>query len=280
MITGTSSGLGAALAERVHRELGAEVLRVDRHPPRVGPGQRVVEADLATNAGMEVAREALREWRPQVLVNNAAVMHGAPLVDTPDARVEEILRVGYHTPVELMNEMARLSRERDEDTWVVNIVSPYRQIGVRNQSLYCVAKIGLSRAGESVAIESSPEQRLTVVSVSPGVFDTPMRPSQSTDAWLVRTFKTRVARTPEEFARVVLARLGRGTVRPHWTMRLGWDGPAFEATVRVFSSDWFVVALDRLIGNPPAPPHLISPPAPSERKAVSTDGESAVEPSR
>ncbi|HYF44964.1 MAG TPA: SDR family NAD(P)-dependent oxidoreductase [Acidimicrobiales bacterium] len=191
-----------------------------------------------------------------MLVNNAAVVQSAPLADTSSAQIEAIFRVDFHTPVELMNEMARLSRGRGEDSWVINVVSPYRLIGVRKQSLYCAAKDALSRAGEATAVEADPEQRLTVVSVSPGVFKTAMRPPEANDAWLVHTFKTKIHRQPEAFARELVGRLQRGTIRPHWTMRMGWDGPGFEAVVRLFQSDWFLVALDRLIGQrkPAAPP--------------------------
>lgn len=246
LITGSSGSLGTVLTAMVERDLGAEVLRVDRS--RDGDeGDKHLQADLNTAEGVERVRQAIRDWRPTVLVNCAAVDHSCFVADTTDERVDELIQVGLTAPYLLMGEMARLARERDVETWVVNIVSPYRLVGVRTHSLYCGAKAALSRAGESAAVETGWAHPFTVVSVVPGAFQSGFRPVEPNDAWLVRWYRG-ISRGPDQVGRELVRRLRRGAWLPHRTIRLGWDGRAFELVTRVFSSDWFLQFVDRVIG--------------------------------
>jgi NAD(P)-dependent dehydrogenase (short-subunit alcohol dehydrogenase family) len=212
-----------------------------------------VTADLATRSGTDRVRQLIREWRPTVLVNNAALLQSRHVTDTPDAMVDDIVAVGLTTPFLLMREMATVHARTGEDTWVVNIVSPYRLIGVRTHSLYCATKAALSRTGESLGVELPPDGSLTVVSVVPGAFNSQLRPVEPHDAWLVRTYRGFQTRTPAAVAVSLMARLRRGTRRPHWTLRLGWDGRAFELVTRIGAGDLSLPLLDALIGQrPPA----------------------------
>jgi NAD(P)-dependent dehydrogenase (short-subunit alcohol dehydrogenase family) len=247
MITGTSRGLGAALATRAHAELGAEVLGVDRSPAAVS-GCRHVVADLATEAGRNRAVELIEEWRPTVLVNNAGTNQSRRVADTPPSMIEEIVEVGFTTPFHLMGAMARVHQDSDRDAWIINIVSPYRLLGIRTHSLYCATKAALSRAGEALAVEEGLGGALTTVSVVPGVFESGFRPLEPHDAWLVRAHRTLRRRTADDVASDLLRRLRRGTHRPHWTVRLGWDGLAFEVIARTMTNDATLVAIDALIG--------------------------------
>jgi NAD(P)-dependent dehydrogenase (short-subunit alcohol dehydrogenase family) len=248
LITGAGRGLGHELARLAEEQFGAEVVSIDRTPPTDTSHRRSVQADLSTADGRQVALELIREWRPTVLVNNASTNQSKRVADTPETMIEEIIEVGFTTPFLLMREMARVHRETEDDTWVVNIVSPYRLLGVRTHSLYCATKAALSRAGESLGVELEPSSRLTVVSVVPGAFNSGFRPVEPNDAWLVRTYRGLRSRTAEPVAANLIARLRRGTIRRHWTIRLGWDGVAFELITRVGSSDVFLVAVDALIG--------------------------------
>jgi NAD(P)-dependent dehydrogenase (short-subunit alcohol dehydrogenase family) len=247
LITGSSGSLGTVLSASVERELDAEVYRVDRNPVPDGVDGPYLQVDLNTGAGIDAVRDLIREWQPTVLVNCAAIDHSCFVANTDDERVDELIQVGLTTPYLLMAEMARLAVGRAEETWVVNIVSPYRLVGVRTHSLYCGAKAALSRAGESAAVETGREHKFNVVSVVPGAFQSNFRPVEPNDAWLVRWYRG-VSRGPGDVGGELLRRLRLGAIAPHRTIRLGWDGRAFEWVMRVGSSDWFLVAVDQLIG--------------------------------
>jgi NAD(P)-dependent dehydrogenase (short-subunit alcohol dehydrogenase family) len=253
LVTGASRGLGRELARLAEDRFGAEVVGLDRTLASGSGGRRHLRADLATRDGTERALELIRDWKPTVLVNNASTNQSRRVVDTPDAMVDEIVAVGFTTPFRLMQEMARVHRGTGVDAWVINIVSPYRLVGVRTHSLYCATKAGLSRAGESLGVELDRTDSLTVVSVVPGAFNSGFRPVEAHDAWLVRTYRGSRNRTAQPVAAELMGRLRRGTRRRHWTIRLGWDGRAFELVTRIGASDLFLAALDRLIGQRPAP---------------------------
>lgn len=247
LITGTGRGMGAELARLVEDQVGADVIGVDRADPPPDRPRRRVHADLATIDGARSVVDLIADERPSVLVNCAATDQSRPVAATDDHLVDELVQVGLRTPYVLMREMARQATDPDRPVWVVNVVSPYRLVGVRTHSLYCATKAALSRAGESLAVESR-GTGLRVVSVVPGAFNSGFRPVEEHDAWLVRTYRNRGARTPAAVARELLRRLGRPTWRRHRTIRLGWDGVAFEAVTRVLAGDLFLDGLDRLIG--------------------------------
>lgn len=253
LITGTGRGLGRELARLAEDELGAEVIGIDRSEPAGVRSAGHLRADLSTRSGMEQALELIRDWKPTVLVNNAATNQSRRVADTPEPLVDEIITVGFTTPFMLMREMARVHRGTDQDTWVINIVSPYRQIGVRTHSLYCATKAALSRAGEALGVEPETAGSLTVVSVVPGAFASGFRPVEPHDAWLVRTYRGLRSRSAAPVATQLVARLRRGTRRRHWTIRLGWDGRAFEVITRLGTGDLLLAAIDALIGQRPGP---------------------------
>jgi short-subunit dehydrogenase len=237
---------------------GAEVIGVDRSPRDKVAGRRHVQADLSTQEGMQQVAELIRTWRPTVLVNNASTNQSRLVADTPPVMADEIITVGFTTPFMLMREMARVHADTGGDTWVVNIVSPYRLIGVRTHSLYCATKSALSRAGESLGVELAPGSSLAVVSVVPGAFNSGFRPLEPNDAWLVRAYRTWRRRTPAQVAADLVRRLERGTRRRHRTIRVGWDGWVFEVIARIGGSDVFLAALDLLIGQRGASPAAVS----------------------
>ena len=265
MITGGSGTLGSALADAVERDLGAVVMTVDRRAaPSSDPGSRThLVADLSTDRGLAEVIDAIQRWRPTVLVNGAALNQSLLVTETGDERTDELLRSNFTAPFVLMREMARLAQRRDTPTWVVNIVSPYRHLGVRTHSLYCATKAALSRAGESAGVEAGRTAPFTVVSVSPGTFISSFRPVEPHDAPLVR-FVRGFSRTPDAVIDELIRRLRRGSRFPHRTVRLGWDGWLFEWLSHLVVSDWFLVVLDRLIGQrrpePSAPGAAGDPP--------------------
>lgn len=249
LITGASGGLGGALARRVEQRPGSEVLRLDRSPDAdagVAVGGHV-QADLTTDEGLDRARAAIRDWDPTVLVSCAAVAHSAPLLETTPEHFDAIMAVDFRAPVELMAEMARRCQDDGRPRFVVNIVSPFRLVGVRKQALYCVTKAALARAGEALSMEIDRSLGFTVVDVVPGVFNTGIRPVSELDTFVVKAYR-RIARDPDGVARELLFRLDRGTHRRHRTIRLGWDGPVLELGARLLPDDVWVPLVNRISG--------------------------------
>ena len=117
LITGASTGIGRALAFAFARR-GARVALVARNEERLEAVRReiepysadvlVVPADLTDEAQLESAVQRTLEHfgRIDVLVNNAGLSMGGPLVDLDPARMEQMLRLNLWAAVRLTHRPA------------------------------------------------------------------------------------------------------------------------------------------------------------------------------
>jgi uncharacterized protein len=113
LVTGASSGIGAAFAERLARD-GHDVLIVARRAGRLealaqrlqadfGVAVEPVVADLTDPDGLAVVEQSLLERAPDLLVNNAGFSGYGPFKDIDPQVIEDLL--GIHTLA-----LARLTR--------------------------------------------------------------------------------------------------------------------------------------------------------------------------
>ena len=172
MITGGSSGIGAALArllvardwrcvllargrerlERVAAELGAEAEQCD-------VGDRAQVADVARRIGERHAAVGL-------LVNNAGIPAGGHFLDVPAERIEEVTRTNYLGGVWCLRALLPLL-ERGAPSSVVNVASVAGTVAVGSYGPYAAAKHAQLAFSRSVAAELAP-LGIRVHAVNPG----------------------------------------------------------------------------------------------------------------
>jgi uncharacterized protein len=105
LVTGASSGIGRAFAERLGAD-GYDLVVVGRREDRLDevaaslPDRdvRVVVADLATAEGVQAVVDVIAERPLAVLVNNAGVSHYMPFADLPPERAAELTGVKVTGP--------------------------------------------------------------------------------------------------------------------------------------------------------------------------------------
>nr|WP_241010890.1 SDR family NAD(P)-dependent oxidoreductase [Mycobacterium gordonae] len=163
LITGASSGIGAALA-RALADRGAVVGLVARREDRLAgvlddcretsPESVMWVADLAD--GLTASRLALQAWHAMggidVLVNNAAIPKRRNVTALKPIEVEDVLRVNFIAPTRLT--LALLPRMLARRTGaVVNVSSVAGRLGIANESAYCASKFALCGWSESLAID-------------------------------------------------------------------------------------------------------------------------------
>jgi short-subunit dehydrogenase len=181
LITGASSGLGAALARGLaareavvgliarRRDRLAEVLAGCR---RSSPRSAMWVADLADTAALREL--ALRAWDGlggiDVLINNAAIPKRRAVADLDPDEVEDVMRVNFFAPMRLT--LALLPRMLARGTGlVVNVSSVGGRLPIIHESAYCASKFALCGWSEAMAVDLH-GSGVSVKLIEPGPVDT------------------------------------------------------------------------------------------------------------
>ncbi|WP_434743616.1 SDR family oxidoreductase [Micromonospora sp. SH-82] len=150
LVTGGSSGLGAAVVTAVARA-GGRPLVLDRQPP--GDGVPWVECDLADT---RAAEEGTRELAEQAggldgVVTAAGMDVPGRLVDVPAVTWERIVAVDLLATVAVVR--AALPYLQDSRGTVVTVASTLGVKAVADATAYCAAKFGVVGFTRSLAAE-------------------------------------------------------------------------------------------------------------------------------
>ena len=178
VITGTSAGIGAAVAREL-LERGWQVIGVARRTPKLGSGNyqhlALDLADVQQAAAMlerELgARIGERAWQRIGLVNNAALAPAGRVQQLDAAELARAYAVNSVMPLWLMGFVLR-RRPDSAQVRIVNISSGAAQRAFPGLSIYCSTKAALRMAGMAVAAEVDD---VGVFSYEPGVVDTDMQ---------------------------------------------------------------------------------------------------------
>jgi NAD(P)-dependent dehydrogenase (short-subunit alcohol dehydrogenase family) len=186
LVTGGASGLGRAVAERL-AAAGAHVTTLDIGRCDAGLGSArnvsVAEGDVTVASDVEAALESAAERGPLRAVVNCAGMsamrrtlskHGVPHELELFRRVIDVNLIGTFNTLRLAAAcMARQEPVDGERGVIVNTASIAAFEGQVGQAAYSAAKAGVVGLGLVTARDLA-DTLIRVVTVAPGVFDTPM----------------------------------------------------------------------------------------------------------
>ncbi len=180
IVTGHSSGLGAALAETLLAR-GVPVLGLSRraNPDLRAPGLTQHAIDLSEAgtlegwlAGPDLA-DLVKDAGTALLINNAGQLQPVALCGAQDsALIAAAIRLNLSAPLLLANAFVAATTGCTERR-IVHISSGAARSPYAGWSVYGATKAGLDQHARAVALDGIPGLR--IASLAPGVVDTPMQ---------------------------------------------------------------------------------------------------------
>lgn len=227
LVTGSSSGIGQAIALRLARE-GCDVC-VNYHGDAAGGEQTrqqitqlgrkaiSVHADIGSAADVHtmVERCVNELGGLDIMVNNAGVEIKKPIIDYTESDWDLILNTNLKGPFLGIQEAARHmigNRKPFELAGkaagrIINISSIHEDATMPGNAPYCASKGGLRMLMRTVAVELAP-YGITVNNVAPGAIATPINLDTLVDKGLVARLEAAIPMgrigTPDDVAGVVV----------------------------------------------------------------------------
>jgi benzil reductase ((S)-benzoin forming) len=183
VVTGTSKGLGRALADALAADDQNTVVEISRSVWSKNARNTALQADFAHLDQVRAAFAALakqiegEQFATATLINNAAIVGPVARFDQVDAdELAQGMTINLIAPIVATQGFALATRNVAARRLVVNISSGAAKRVIRGSTAYCAAKAGLEMATRVAADEAAEfDSTLAIVSLAPGIIDTPMQ---------------------------------------------------------------------------------------------------------
>lgn len=223
-ITGTSRGLGRALAEELLKNDDNLVIGIGRKCEIEHPNYKHKRMDLSDTTEVSKFRfgEHLKARRT-VLINNAGTLGDIKyLGDLDNKAVLEALHTNLTSPFILTNNFIKAYKTQSEvEQIVLNISSGASVSAYDGWGLYCTSKAGINMMSNVLQLEAQQRNRsnVKVLSIAPGIIETTMqeqiRATHSDDFSMVDKFvdlkESNDLQSPDQTAKQLLELLESST---------------------------------------------------------------------
>jgi short-subunit dehydrogenase len=219
VVTGASSGIGAALARELARRGGRVALVARRRDRLEALAREIVEAggeasvhpcDVADRGSVEAAaREVVERWQQiDLLINNAGYVRHILFADHEVEDIERMMQTNYMGAVHWIKQVLPPMRARGQG-WIVNVASFAGKAGQPDESAYSASKFALAGLSEALGPELA-RYGVSLLCVHPVLVQTEMF-TPEVMARMPRGTEKRF-KTAARFAHETLEALARGEV--------------------------------------------------------------------
>ena len=202
VITGASRGLGRAMAIAL-AEAGAKVVLAARDREKLQESAALVKqaGGEASVHPMDVTREdevaelaadvKQRYGHADILINNAGMNLRKPITDFTLDEWNRVIDTNLTSVFLMCRAFVPLMKGRGYGR-IINMTSIMSHISLPERTAYSSAKAGLLGFIRALALELAPE-KISVIGISPGVFDTEMNQAAKNDPAKYAAFTARIA---------------------------------------------------------------------------------------
>ena len=185
LVTGSSQGIGAAIAVRLAEEGADIVINYHSHPEEADAvkaqitalGRRAVAigADLGAVADVYklVSDGVTALGQIDLLINNAGVEKNASFWDATEHDYDLVLNTNLKGPFFATQAFVKHLQGRKAPGKIINISSVHEELPFPHFTSYCASKGGVKMMMRNLSIELAPFG-ITINNVAPGAIETPI----------------------------------------------------------------------------------------------------------
>jgi NAD(P)-dependent dehydrogenase (short-subunit alcohol dehydrogenase family) len=178
VVTGASSGIGAAIAEAM-AQAGAKVVLVGRDADRLartaetcGDGHASIALDVTADAAPERIVQGALDAFGQIdsIVHSAGIFEPKPFPESPVSSLDEQWRVNVRAPYAITHAAQAHLRPGSSVIFISSIAG---KLGFPNSAAYCATKGAIEMLVKSLSTEFAP-RGIRVNAIAPGNVHSPM----------------------------------------------------------------------------------------------------------
>jgi glucose 1-dehydrogenase len=188
IVTGSSSGIGQAIAVRLATEGASIVVDYRSHPEGADETQKQIEAAgskaiilQADISRLDDTRKLVDQaWQQlgscDILVNNAGIEKATDFWDVTEKDYDEVLNINLKGAFFLTQAFVRRLRDTKRPGRIINISSVHEDMAFPRFSTYCASKGAMRMLARNLAVELGP-LGITINNIAPGAIMTPINQS-------------------------------------------------------------------------------------------------------